>query len=157
MTSTHSESNLAGLRFLVTESTWGRVGGDCCHSSLQSRELQGFKGVDLPLLLPPMSHNGQGRKIHSTSLAFCHSPLHPRQHATRATATELASYHVTIDPFHQPPSIEETDGSYIKPAMKKNKNVYGHSLYTRILRSHLHAKCWGYKDKGYFFLKNFKT
>ena len=83
-------------------------------------------------------------------------PPHPWQHATRAIATELASYHVTIDPFHPPPSAEETDGSYTKPAMKKNENVYGHSLYTHVLKSQLHAKCWGYKDRGHFFSRTLK-
>ena len=45
----------------------------------------------------------------------------PCQHTTSGIATELSSYHIPIDPFHQTLSTEETDSSYIKPAMIKNK------------------------------------
>ena len=151
MTGTHSESNLAVLDFLANEFTWGGVRGCLLPQQPPEKKAAGVQGCGFPLLFHRWLSVTEEAKY--TPLPWPSAPPCPCQHTTAGIATELSSYHIPIESFHQTLSIEETDSSYIQPAMNKNKpakkkNVYGHSCYTHILRSQLHDKCWGYKDKG---------
>lgn len=76
------------------------------------------------------------------------SAILPPHYTPSVITTELASYHFNISPFHQLLSVEKTDSSYIKPAMKKNGIVYGHSFYLHILKSQFHTNAEAIKIKN---------